>query len=402
MVLENELGSLRSAAEECLTQPGSVCKPPPESDFPRLVHELSVHQIELQMQVEALSQAQFALEESKQHYFELFEFAPLAYINLDEAGVISELNLSSCTLLQYERGNMLNNSFARFVVPEDAGRWHLFFQGILRQAERQSCEVAVLRGDGSRLHVRLDCQPFSALHGTPQVRMALTDVADKVKLIDELYRQEVRRAKIAHHLIDIEELERRRLAMEIHDVVTPNLSAMQIIVGVIEHDLPREITQELAQRLSDVRQLIEDTHGYLRGICANLRPSALDYAGLYEAVDDFARLFSQRMGLSVVLTGGAVDERLPAKVETLLFRIVQEALTNAAKHAQASRITIELAYDGKHAYLEIVDNGVGFDTGDGRLWGLGLLTMAERAELAGGKIRFESEPGKGTSIIVEI
>lgn len=395
-------GILRQNAEARLKAQDKVPYRAPHLDSLALLHELKVHQIELEMQLEELTQSQQALAESRQRYFELYEFAPIAYINLGQTGLIDELNLSSLALLMYEKGNILDRPFSSFVAPEEIDRWQQFLLAMQGQQVGKSCEIAMLRGDASRLHVRLDCQPSSPKNDTQQLHITLSDIAEKITLVDELYRQETRRSKIAHHLIDVEEAERHRLAMEIHDAVTPNLSAIQILFGIIVADLSPHLTTDLTARIKDVKELIEDTHGHLRGICANLRPAALDNAGLYAAVEDFTWLFAQRMGIVVELTGGMAAGRLSAKVETLLFRITQEALANCAKHALATRITIELGHDCENAHLEIVDNGIGFNTSDNRLWGLGLLTMSERAELAGGTFRLDSQPGMGTKISVEI
>ena len=389
-------------AELARRQPNQVRPQHPDV----LLHELLIHQIELEMQNETLRSAQLALEESRQRYFDLYEFAPVAYLTLTDKGLIEELNLAAATLLGGVRGRLLHGIFARFVAAEDANRWHLIFRNWLQQHDQQSCELVLQPKDGGRRHVRLDCKPWIDVGEARRVRITLIDITDKVQLTEALLRQEARGAEIARHLINVEEEERRRLALAMHDVVSPNLAAVQINLGIIEADLPPHVANHVTPSLRDMGELIRQTHGSLRDICADLRQSTLDYAGLCASVDEYASRYAERTGVAVDLTGGMAGGRLAADVETLLFRIVQEALTNCAKYAQASRITIELSHDSDHAYLEITDDGIGFDTqelmtGQCRQ-GLGLLTMAERAELAGGQFRLESYPGAGTRITVEI
>jgi len=395
---------LRQDAEAALARRSPNQALPQHADAS--LHELQVHQIELEMQNETLRLAQLALEDSRQRYFDLYEFAPVACLTLTDKGLIKELNLSSATLLGGERGALLHGTFADFVVAADRDRWRQFFLSALHQHDRWSCELTMLRGDGSRFEVRLDCKQWIVESEAPRLRVALTDITENRKLVEECARQAARRVEISRHLAIVQEEERRRLALEVHDVVSPNLAVVEISLGLIQTDLPQAISEHLQPRLNDLHELIRSTNLSLRAISANLRPTALDYAGLYACVEDYAQQFSERTGINVRVTGGEADGRLPGNVETLLFRIVQEALTNCAKHAQATRITIELGHDCEHACLEIADDGIGFDPETlimaGHRQSLGLLTMGERAELAGGQLRLVSHAGQGTRITVEI
>jgi signal transduction histidine kinase len=158
--------------------------------------------------------------------------------------------------------------------------------------------------------------------------------------------------------------------------------------------------------LADARALLADATAAIRNVCADLRPATLDYVGLNQALKEYAERFSRRNGVAVYVSGTDPGQRLAAETETMLFRIAQEALANCAKHANATSISIELIHAGEQAVLTISDNGAGFDPGalgqSGHKAGLGLLTMRERAEFAGGIFSLESQPGKGTRIRVEM
>jgi signal transduction histidine kinase len=144
----------------------------------------------------------------------------------------------------------------------------------------------------------------------------------------------------------------------------------------------------------------------IRETCADLRPASLDYAGLTHALQAYAEIWSRRTGIPIDLSCSEPDTRRTADVELVLFRIAQEALVNCAKHAKASAVKVELRYARAKTYLTISDNGVGFDAMSldnfGRVAGLGLITMRERAEFAGGRLSVITKPGKGTKITVVV
>ena len=215
----------------------------------------------------------------------------------------------------------------------------------------------------------------------------------------------VRMAELSRRLVEVQESERRKLAGELHDVTSPNLAALQINLKLMQAELPPAVKNSLQPRFKEVRDLLGEVTTNLRDVCANLRPTMLDYSGLLPALDDYARHFSTVTSIQVRVTGSPSPVRLAPDVESLLFRIAQEAVTNAAKHAKTSSIDINLGRVAGRTHLTIQDRGVGFDLSkmgkDGRP-GLGLLTMRERAEFAGGRFSLASSPGKGTCVSVEI
>ena len=166
---------MRSVAEARLA--GAPLTGEPDLSSEELLHELQVHQIELEMQNEELRTAQSALEESRDRYVGLYEFAPVGYLTLARTGQISEINLTGAALLGLERNKLLQDRFDHFVSPEDRDRWHLFFAGPKGHAEKKGIELALQRSDGSVLYAHLDCL-HTATDGTaPELRIALTDIS---------------------------------------------------------------------------------------------------------------------------------------------------------------------------------------------------------------------------------
>ena len=158
----------------------------PARSIEELLHELQVHQIELEMQNEELRRAQLALEESRDRYVDLYEFAPVGYLTLTGEGVISEVNLTGAKLLGRERKEMLQRRFARFVTAEYSDRFHRLFMSVKQHDERQTCELVLQRGDGSVFHAQLDCLRVAAGDNPPMVRITLADIAERKRVEAEL------------------------------------------------------------------------------------------------------------------------------------------------------------------------------------------------------------------------
>ncbi len=166
------------------------------------------------------------------------------------------------------------------------------------------------------------------------------------------------------------------------------------------------LTGEIEALLTDMLSILEETMRRVRDLMADLRPSVLDDYGLLAVLRWYGAQFSRRMGLQINIQGEELVPRLPSEVETTLFRIVQEVLTNVVKHAGATQVTIRLDENNGKAHLTVTDNGVGFDPAAvNRLSersGWGLLNIQERTKAIDGKLIIKSEPGKGTRLEIEI
>lgn len=224
--------------------------------------------------------------------------------------------------------------------------------------------------------------------------------------ITERRRSEEKMKELSHHLVAVQESARRRLSGELHDRTSPNLAAIGVNLDIIAQAMAAEQSPMLAERLADVRALIEDTAASIREISSELRPPVLDHGGLLAALDSYAKQFKRRTGMAVRIDCAHPAARLAAELESALFRLVQEALTNCAKHSRARSIAVALRLDGPLVTLTVTDDGIGFDpeslgkTTPAR--GLGILTMREMAEFLGGHFSIESAPRKGTRVKVEI
>ena len=210
--------------------------------------------------------------------------------------------------------------------------------------------------------------------------------------------------RLSSELIRAREEERRMIARELHDEVGQSLTAIKFELAAAQNTLDeRDGPGDL---LDDVRPIVEQTLQTVRDLSHMLHPSVLDDLGLSAAVDLYIREFRRRHAIGVELTETGMDDRLPREVETAAYRIVQEALTNVAKHARARVCRVSLARLEKSLVVVIGDDGVGFERdrkGTGALRaGLGLVSMQERAMQLGGSLVVESARGRGTRVVVEL
>jgi signal transduction histidine kinase len=196
-----------------------------------------------------------------------------------------------------------------------------------------------------------------------------------------------------------QELERRRLARELHDETGQALTS--ILLGLRAVDEAGS-SNDVRKAVSDLRELVVATLQDVRRLAVQLRPKALDDFGLVPALERLVQTFSETSGIDVDLEAQLGEERLPTEVETTFYRIVQEALTNVVKHAEATRVSILLVHRNGSATAVIEDDGRGFDPANAASDSLGLQGMRERVELHDGRLNLEAAPGAGTTLVVEV
>ena len=214
-----------------------------------------------------------------------------------------------------------------------------------------------------------------------------------VDLADRVARDALRR------VVEGQELERRRLARELHDETGQALTSILLGLKHVEEAGSPESARAAA---AELREQIVDTLQNVRRLAVELRPSALDDFGLAPALERLAEAFGEQSGIAVDIQTNLDSQRLAPEVETALYRIVQEALTNVAKHAEATRVSIVVTRRENSVTAVIEDDGQGFGAGGGTGDGLGLVGMKERVGLLGGRLALESTEGAGTTVVAEV
>ncbi len=208
----------------------------------------------------------------------------------------------------------------------------------------------------------------------------------------------------ASQILHAQEEERKRIARELHDETSQILTSLLISLALLEETC---IESEARVRIAETRALAHQTLRAVRNLSIDLRPSALDDLGLLPALRWYIKEYQQKCGISVEFSASGLKERLSPETETAIYRIVQESLTNTAKHAQAHTVWVTAQESNCEVFIHIRDDGQGFDAQAvlRTPWqdrGLGLAGMMERASLLGGSVQIASRPGNGTTIDVHI
>jgi two-component system sensor histidine kinase UhpB len=214
-----------------------------------------------------------------------------------------------------------------------------------------------------------------------------------VDLSQRIAREALRR------IVDAQELERRRLARELHDETGQALSSILLGLKALEEKVESD---EARRAVSDVRKLVVATLHDVRRLAVELRPKVLDDFGLVPALERLTEAFGTQTGIGVRFESGLSAERLPAEMETALYRIVQESLTNIVKHSHARNVSVVLIRKPGAVAAVIEDDGQGFDPASVRDGGFGLDGMRERVGLLDGRFQIESVAGAGATLVAEV
>ena len=203
-------------------------------------------------------------------------------------------------------------------------------------------------------------------------------------------------------VLTAQEEERKRIARELHDDTAQALTSMLVRLRLLKKALADD---EAKDNLEELREVAASTLEGVRRMALDLRPSALDHLGLVPALQWYTENLAQSQSIEVRFLADRLKRRLPSELELVLYRVAQEALTNIAKHARASRVTVELERDDLWVRLSVEDDGIGFNIEEAMSSeerGLGLFGMRERLALVGGKLHIGSQPGKGTKLVAEV
>lgn len=311
-------------------------------------------------------------------------------------GTLQRFNPKFCAVLGFDQDELAGKQYIDLIVPEQRARVQHLFAGLLERS----------RLDMPWLDMRMKLKSG----GERTVRWTVAIWREERRVIsvghdvtDTLQQKEALKA-LTNRLNQIREQERSRISREIHDHLGQLLTALKMDLSLLDRDLnsaSRRDGQTLQADVSAMIGLVDETLQSVRRIAQELRPEILDVLGLAAAVEWQAQEFQDRSDTVCVVTQRDVPALSDVQV-TELFRIVQEALTNVARHAAASRVEIGITGTGDGLELEIRDDGAGFDSRGGGELSLGLLGMRQRAESIGAKLTLESAIGEGTRICVQL
>lgn len=259
-----------------------------------------------------------------------------------------------------------------------------------------------IKKNGEIIIVEVMGHPIEVNNKTARL-VIIKDVTEKVKAEEALNESHEALRELASHLQNIREEERAGMAREVHDVLGQQITCIKMDVSWLSKQVNQD-EPKVKQRLKELTQLLDETAIAVRKIAAALRPSILDDFGLAEALDWQSKDFEKRSGIKVHFKSELPpDITIAQETITGLFRICQESLTNVARHAQATEVTITISLKDGQLLMTIHDNGKGFDVKkSAERKTLGLLGMKERTLMIDGKYEIDSAPGKGTTVMVTI
>ncbi|KUE86866.1 histidine kinase [Cupriavidus necator] len=271
-----------------------------------------------------------------------------------------------------------------------------------RQMGRQRALYA-LRRDGTEFPIEASISQ-TAHEGTKLYTVMLRDITERARAEAALRRSREELQQLSDGILAAREEERRRIARELHDDLGQRLSALKMDMAMLGADVDEgRDTAGLLDEIGAINGVIDNTVASVRRIASDLRPALLDELGMIPAIEWLADDFANRYGLAVSVDGAEAD--VPAQTAIAMFRIVQEALSNVVRHADATTVHIQLTQSEGQLVLRVQDNGVGWDkvsSASGPRKSLGLLGIRERARLLGGSFTIDSTPGKGFCLIVQI
>jgi len=342
-----------------------------------------------------------------------------AILSVTPDGFVTTWNAGAERIFGYAASEMVGASIL-VLIPDDLQRDKAWLLSTVRGAhDIHAYEAERLTKDGRRINVSVTLSPLKDSVGQfVGMSKIVRDISEQ-KRVEKLLRQgrealemkvqerteELSSAnrslrELSSRLMQVQEEERSRLARDLHDEIGQLLTALKIDLQEVQHG---EVGQALAGPLKDSLELVDQLLSQVRTLALDLRPSLLDDLGLVPALRWYGNRQARRNGWELSITVEGMVGRIPAAIEVACFRVVQEALTNIAKYAEAKTIDLVLRRRHQEIMLVVQDDGVGFDVAAARRRAqigesMGLLGMEERVRLAGGRLMVSSAPGQGSTL----
>jgi two-component system sensor histidine kinase NreB len=327
----------------------------------------------------------------------LFQNVSDAILVIDQDGTIIRVNKAFESMFGYSAEELVGNVYLCDVCIGMAtcSEEKTCVECFAKRQRMPSFELYIRTKRGEQFPVAASSTRLPS-DGNGALVLILRDITEQQRVERERHQRQ-----LTNYVIQAQEEERKRISRDLHDSIGQALYS--ILVGLrVVNQLPLEDT--LKQHLDEVVQLTARTLEEVKSLSAELRPSTLDDLGLVPAIRSYIKRFEQTFGIETELVVTGNLRRYAGVVETALYRIVQEAMTNAAKYADTDTLSVTLTDESDLLELKIKDEGVGFDPEHVRVkgTGLGLFGMRERANLLGGQMQIDSAPGQGTTVTVTI
>ena len=343
--------------------------------------------------------SQKALRESEERYRELFENSRDAIYVHDLGGRYVSVNRAAELLSGFDRQEILGKHYSNFISPRNLKHARENFCRKLDAPVETSYEAEVVCKNGHRIPVEISSRMIYRDGEPIGVQGIARDITERKRAQQALQ-------NYSRRLMEVQEAERQNLSRELHDEIGQALTAIRINLEWIRRF--NIAAPEALPRVDESIDAVDDAVKRVRELALELRPSLLDDLGLASALRWYVDSFAVRTGINARVVGDIPrTDHIPHEIETAAFRIVQEALTNVARHSFATRVSVDISQRNRELHLEVYDNGIGFDSetvlnGQSATAALGLRGMQERALAVNGDINIVSQPRAGTHILLGI
>lgn len=341
-----------------------------------------------------------AIFTSEKKYRHLVESSIDMIYTLDDTGKVLFANRACYEILGWKSDDLIGTNFVDFVAGPDKERVSRdVFRFIDADNNYRNYQSVVKKKNGDEVTVITN----AVVHFDPESNQTVItctsrDISARVKSERELNEKNEQLKLLSSYLQSVREEERSHIAREIHDELGQLLTGLKMDLAWLNRKMAKS-DPEYHSKIGDMLLMVDETVKSVRKIASELRPGILDDLGLAAAIEWQCNEFEKKSGVSCKFSNSVQDIKVSRDVATGVFRILQESMTNIARHASASQVIISLDSDTNLYQLQISDNGIGFSNEkNGPVKTLGLVGMQERASMMGGDLKIESTPGCGTTI----
>ena len=365
-------------------------------DLKYIIHELQVHKIELVMQNEQLEEARQASADALNKYSALFNLAPVAYLIINNNGLILEANNAAADLFETLKSKLIHKKLTEFLHPQHKDYFYIFFKKAKIANNRQVGELELLDAGNISFHAKLICIPDEAKTDAERnYKLAIIDITDQ-KHANDIMQSSLEDKERLDIILQTQEQERKRIAETLHNGVGQVLYAMKIKIDrMIKNSEDKTEVMELSAML---KEMIDD----VKSISYELVPTILEDFGLEAVIHRLCKKF-ENADIKFTFNTYGYENRLDLNYEISIFRIVQELVNNIIKHARANYagIFITITHD---IAIRVEDNGIGMNKTKEKLGvaGMGLRNITNRVKLLNGTLELNSENRQGTLAMIRL
>jgi PAS domain S-box-containing protein len=356
------------------------------------------NRVELQTRIHNITR----LNRYRQLLFERSKFEQLVRLSPDGVLIVDgngRIYMANPALLQLlgakEEETLLGLTLSDIVMPEYQNAVAFHLQNAILSHQPFRMEAEWLKVSGETVHVEMIIGHFD-WEGTPTAQLVVHDITERKQMENKLKERNEELFKLSRQLVAVQEAERQHLARELHDEVGQSLTGLKLLL-----DMSKTLPADQAfANLNEAQQLVDTLAEQVRELSLNLRPAMLDKVGLLPVLNWHIQRYQAQTNIRVTFNYEGIDQRFDENLETAAYRIIQEALTNVARHANVSKVNVSIKADPEALYITVADKGRGFNLHDVLATNAtgGLFGMQERTRLLGGELNINTAPGKGTTL----